>query len=56
MFFFDQLLLQNLIDLVRNLLSAGEGKDVLTEDDQTLVKHVERERVQEDHLLVGVLD
>ena len=56
MFFLDELLLKDLVDLVRDLLSAGDGEDVVSEDLQTVVEYVQRQRVQETDLGFSVSD
>ena len=56
MFFLDELLLKDLVDLVRDLLSAGDREDVVSEDLQTVVEYVQRQRVQETDLGFSVSD
>ena len=56
MFFLDELLLKDLVDLVRDLLPAGDGEDVVSEDLQTVVEYVQRQRVQETDLGFSVSD
>ena len=56
MFFLDELLLKDLVDLVRDLLPAGDREDVVSEDLQTVVEYVQRQRVQETDLGFSVSD
>ena len=42
MFFLDELLLKDLVDLVRDLLPARDREDVVSEDLQTVVEYVQR--------------
>mmetsp|Transcript_32214 Transcript_32214/g.42669 ORF Transcript_32214/g.42669 Transcript_32214/m.42669 type:complete len:121 (+) Transcript_32214:893-1255(+) len=56
MFFFYKLFLEDFIDFMGDLLAAGERKNVLTEDLQALIEHVQGQRVQKRHLRVAILD
>ena len=50
----DELLFEHLVDQVGNLLATLDRENVLTEMLQALVKHIERQRVEEFYLLLSV--
>ena len=56
MLFFNKLFLEHLVDHMWNLLAASDRKDVLSENLETLIQHIQGQRIQEGDLLLGVRD
>ena len=54
MLFFDELVLEDLVNGVRNLLSAGNREYVLSEDLKGFIQDIEWQGVEESHLFMTV--
>ena len=56
MLLFNKLLLEHLVDHMWDLLAASDREDVLSENLETLIQHIQGQSVQKGDLLLGVRD